>query len=73
MQNEGASKGILVTTSGYGTSSFQFAEGKPLELLSGANLLYLLQEHAGLEARIQPPEDWTDPEAAVVERRSPAA
>jgi hypothetical protein len=35
MQNEGASKGILVTTSGYGKSSFEFAAGKPLELLSG--------------------------------------
>ncbi len=47
MQNEGASKGILVTTSGYGNSSFQFAEGKPLELLSGTHLLYLLAENAG--------------------------
>ena len=61
MQNEGASKGILVTTSGYGKSSFEFAEGKPLELLSGSNLLYLLSEHAGIEARIEPPEDWVDP------------
>jgi restriction system protein len=61
MQNEGASKGILVTTSGYGKSSFQFAEGKPLELLSGTHLLYLLAEHAGVEARIEPPEDWVDP------------
>ncbi len=61
MQNEGASKGILVTTSGYGKSSFEFAEGKPLELLSGSNLLYLLAEHAGIEARIEAPEDWVDP------------
>ena len=61
MQNEGASKGILVTTSGYGKASFQFADGKPLELLSGTHLLYLLAEHAGLEARIEPPEDWVDP------------
>jgi restriction system protein len=61
MQNEGASKGILVTTSGYGKSSFEFADGKPLELLSGSNLLYLLSEHAGIEARIEPPEDWIDP------------
>lgn len=61
MQNEGASKGILVTTSGYGKASFEFAEGKPLELLSGSNLLYLLAEHAGIEARIEPPEDWVDP------------
>jgi restriction system protein len=62
MQNEGASKGILVTTSGYGKSSFQFADGKPLELLSGSNLLYLLAEHAGIEARIEPPDDWIDPQ-----------
>src|SRR5206468_2718015 len=61
MQNEGASKGILVTTSGYGKASFEFADGKPLELLSGSNLLYLLAEHAGIEARIEPPEDWVDP------------
>jgi restriction system protein len=65
MQNEGASKGILVTTSGYGKASFQFAEGKPLELLSGTHLLYLLAEHAGIEARIEPPEDWVDPSADV--------
>src|SRR6202040_2625622 len=37
MHNEGASKGILVTTSGYGKSAFKFADGKPLELLSGPN------------------------------------
>lgn len=61
MQNEGASKGILVTTSGYGKASFAFADGKPLELLSGSNLLYLLAEHAGIEAKIEPPEDWHDP------------
>ncbi|MBS1869385.1 MAG: restriction endonuclease [Actinobacteria bacterium] len=67
MQNEGASKGILVTTSGYGKASFEFAEGKPLELLSGSNLLYLLQEHAGIEAKIEPPEDWADPATASIE------
>jgi restriction system protein len=63
MQNEGASKGILVTTSGYGKASFEFADGKPLELLAGSNLLYLLEEHAGITAKIEPPEDWTDPVA----------
>ena len=62
VQNEGASKGILVTTSGYGKASFEFADGKPLELLSGSNLMYLLKEHAGVEARIVMPEDWKDPQ-----------
>lgn len=61
MQNEGASKGSLVTTSGYGKSSFHFAAGKPLELLSGTHLLYLLAENAGIE----PPEDWVDPRGEI--------
>lgn len=62
VQNEGASKGILVTTSGYGKAAYDFAEGKPLELLSGSHLLHLLAEHAGIEAKIEPPDDWKDPE-----------
>jgi restriction system protein len=62
MQNEGASKGILVTTSGYGQASHEFANGKPLELIDGGNLLYLLQEHAGIHAKIVVPEDWVEPE-----------
>jgi len=61
MQNEGASKGILVATSGYGKASFEFANGKPIELLDGGNLLHLLKEHAAIEAKIVMPEDWKDP------------
>lgn len=61
LQNEGASKGILVTTSGYGQASFDFAQNKPIELIDGSNLLYLLAEHAGIEAKIVPPDDWKDP------------
>lgn len=57
MQNEGASKGILVATSGYGKAAFDFANGKPIELLDGANLLFLLAEHAGIEAKIIMPMD----------------
>lgn len=70
LQNEGASKGILVTTSGYGQASVDFASGKPIELLDGANLLYLLREHAGIEARIEAPQDWRDP---VADAPAPAA
>jgi restriction system protein len=65
VHNEGAGKGILVTTSGYGKASFEFSEGKPLELLDGTHLLYLLREHAEIEARIEPPEDWVDPDGAL--------
>ncbi len=64
VHNEGASKGILVTTSGYGAASHQFANGKPLELIDGAGLLYLLSEHAGIEAKIVPPDEWVDPTLA---------
>ena len=70
-QNEGASKGILVTTSGYGKSSFDFADGKPLELLSGTHLLYLLAEHAGIEARIEPPDDWVDLDSDAISDEVP--
>jgi restriction system protein len=69
LQNEGASKGILVTTSGYGQASFDFAQNKPIELLDGANLLYLLSEHAGIEAKIVPPDSWRDPAGDVPENR----
>lgn len=61
VHNEGASKGILVTTSGYGKAAFEFANGKPLELISGSNLLYMLKEHCGIEAKIEMPDDWIDP------------
>jgi restriction system protein len=61
-QNEGASKGILITTSGYGKASYEFAEGKPLELYSGSNLLYFLKEYAGIDAKIEMPDNWKDPQ-----------
>jgi restriction system protein len=49
--NEGAMKGILVTTSDFGPDAHSFAKGKPLTLISGAELLYLFQKH-GYEAKI---------------------
>lgn len=45
MINEGAGKGIIVTTSHYGASAREFAKDKPLTLIDGANLLHLLQNH----------------------------
>jgi restriction system protein len=56
MMNEGANKGILVTTSGYGPDAFDFSKDKPIELIDGGGLLYLLQE-VGIEARIIFPEE----------------
>jgi len=63
VHNEGASKGILVTTSGFGKAAFEFAKDKPLELITGSNLLYLLKVHADIDAKIVPPEHWADPKS----------
>jgi restriction system protein len=58
MMNEGANKGILVTTAGYGPDAFEFAKDKPIELIEGGGLLYLL-EQVGTRARIVFPQDAT--------------
>lgn len=49
--NEGATKGILVTTADFGPDAYEFARGKPLTLLNGGNLLNLLERH-GHKAKI---------------------
>lgn len=49
--NEGATKGILVTTADFGPDAYEFAKGKPLTLLNGGNLLHLLAKH-GHKAKI---------------------
>lgn len=55
MINEGAGKGVLVTTSHYGPDAYDFAKDKPIELIDGGGLLYLLKQQ-GVEARIVFPE-----------------
>ena len=52
MINEGAVKGILVTTSYYGNDSREFAKDKPITLIDGSNLVHLFQEH-GHNVRIE--------------------
>ncbi|WP_247233441.1 restriction endonuclease [Telluribacter sp. SYSU D00476] len=51
VMNEGATKGILVTTADYGPDAYEFSKGKPITLMNGANLLYLLEKH-GHKAKI---------------------
>jgi len=51
VHNEGATKGILVTTSDFGPDAHGFAQGKPLTLLNGNQLLFLLERH-GHRAKI---------------------
>lgn len=45
VMNEGAIKGILVSTADYGPDAYNFVKDKPLTLLNGSNLLYLLENH----------------------------
>ncbi|MGW5129347.1 restriction endonuclease [Streptomyces sp. NPDC004069] len=51
VQDVGANKGVLVTTSRFGPGSHTFANGKPLELIPGTELVDLLHRH-GLSGRL---------------------
>jgi restriction system protein len=51
VQHEGATKGIMITTSGYGPDSYKFAGGKPLNLIDGSGLLALCHQYE-IPARI---------------------
>jgi restriction system protein len=55
MLNEGAAKGILVATSSYGPDAFEFSKDKPIELIDGGGLLYLLNQ-VGVKAKIIMPQ-----------------
>lgn len=45
LMNEGAVKGILVTTSYFGKASYDFAKDKPIQLIDGRHLLWLLEQY----------------------------
>ncbi|MDT0492205.1 restriction endonuclease [Streptomyces griseus] len=51
VQDAGANKGVLVTTSRFGPGAHTFANGKPLELVAGSELVDLLHRH-GLRGRL---------------------
>jgi len=63
MRRQGANRGILVTTAGFGPGSRKHAEGQPLTLVDGPMLLELLREQ-GLPGRLGP--------AIPAQRESPA-
>jgi restriction system protein len=74
VQSIGANKGVLITTSGFGPTSHTFANGKPLTLVSGTDLVELLHQHGlggrlgGTPAREVRPEAGVDdePDASVL-------
>jgi restriction system protein len=45
VMNEGANRGILVTTSSYGPDSYEFAKDKPISLVDGPNLVVMPNRH----------------------------
>ncbi|QES57066.1 restriction endonuclease [Streptomyces venezuelae] len=51
VQDKGANKGVLVTTASFGPGSYTFANGKPLELVPGTDLVELLHQY-GLRGRL---------------------
>lgn len=51
VQDAGANKGVLITTSRFGPGSHTFANGKPLALIPGTELVDLLRRH-GLSGRL---------------------
>ncbi|MEU9499649.1 restriction endonuclease [Streptomyces sp. NPDC048196] len=54
VQSEGANKGVLVTTSRFGPGAHTFANGKPLSLIAGPELVDLLGRY-GLSGRLGTP------------------
>ncbi len=51
VRHEGATKGIMITTSGFSPDSYEFAAGKLINLIDGGGLLSICQEHT-IPARI---------------------
>ncbi|MDX3779490.1 restriction endonuclease [Streptomyces europaeiscabiei] len=78
VQDAGANKGVLVTTSKFGPGSHTFANGKPLELVSGRELVDLLHRHGlrgrlGADERPAPaPVSSTDPTVVLPAQRTSA-
>ncbi|CUU59112.1 restriction system protein [Parafrankia irregularis] len=50
--HEGATHGVVVTTSHFGPSAYEWIEGKQIQLWDGTHLLDLLKRHMGVEATI---------------------
>lgn len=69
IQDAGANKGVLVTTSHFGPGAHTFANGKPLELVAGSELVDLLHRH-GLRGRLGTGTGGTRGETSVPAQRA---
>ncbi|MGA9039913.1 MAG: restriction endonuclease [Terriglobales bacterium] len=72
VRKEGASRGILVTTSTYGADAYTFANNEPVTLLNGAQLLGLLETH-GYSFRINLQEARKLSSSMVRDRSAPTS
>ncbi|WP_019123772.1 restriction endonuclease [Brevibacillus massiliensis] len=52
MIHEGATKGILVTTSSFGKDAYEFVKDKPITLIDGQNLLFLFNKYGYSNVKI---------------------
>ncbi|AKS37383.1 restriction endonuclease [Anoxybacillus gonensis] len=52
MLHEGATKGILVTTSNFGKDALEFVKDKPITLINGQELLYLFNKYGYKDLKI---------------------
>ncbi|WP_239339562.1 restriction endonuclease [Frankia sp. CiP3] len=53
--HEGATHGVVVTTSHFGPTAYEWIEGKQIQLWDGTHLLDLLKRYMGVEATIKLP------------------
>jgi HJR/Mrr/RecB family endonuclease len=67
IMNEGANRGILITTSSFGPDSYEFAKDKQISLVDGQNLLVMLRKH-GKRFRIDLEEARTQQSQRPAER-----
>jgi len=68
VKKEGASRGILVTTSTYGADAYAFSNNEPITLLNGAELLGLLKKH-GYSFRINLQEARQSNQATLLKQK----
>lgn len=69
VHSEGASKGILITTSSFTSAALRFAQGKPLELIDGAKYCSLCEQYGLSQSILSPPtaaDDVFEPTATTV-------
>jgi restriction system protein len=61
MDHERANTGILIATSRFAPACYKFAEGKPMQLIDGGNLVALIEQYTKLKVKIVIPPRGSQP------------